>query len=116
MSEHHRSPDGSILVPDTDAPAGEILQFALSYNGYARHGGLSGIGERMNRLASEFERTGHLSDDLDELRTALFFEQRRAHHFEPSGPSWPTPYVAALLEKIRFESGGTVPGPGDPWP
>jgi hypothetical protein len=116
MSAPRRLPDGSILVPGPDASGSEISVFALTYNGYSRHGGMSGIGERMNRLAADFEQRGQLSDDLSELRTALFFEQRRAHHVEPYGPDWPTPYVLAVLDRIRDQTGGSVPGPGDASP
>jgi len=59
---------------------------------------------------------GVLPGDLDTARAALFFEQRRFHHFgsDPTGND--ALYVRTLLGRIAELSGGTVTGPPDPIP
>ena len=59
---------------------------------------------------------GTLPDDLDELRAALFFEQRRYHHFGEGPDGSDLDYIEALVGAIREISGGAVPGPADPLP
>lgn len=101
-----------IRVPLPDTPwTSEVIHFALSYNGYDRHGDQAAkIG---NRLRASWQATGIVDADLPSLRCALFFEQRRAHHTDrPPDPS----YLAVLLGAIRQQSGGWVDGPADPYP
>lgn len=91
----------------------EVVKFALSYNGYDRHGGFEGAAEIGNRLLTSWESSRVVEGNLADLRCALFFEQRRAHHAdEPPDPD----YLAALLEAIQLKSGGWVDGPADSLP
>ena len=113
MSSLETNPDGSIDVPDSTVPLHVIWEFALSYNAYERHGD---IADNANQVSTTYVGDGVLPDDLATLRSALFFEQRRAHHFGEYGPREAPVYVIALLDKIRELSGGSVAGPGDAWP
>jgi hypothetical protein len=89
----------------------EVIHFALSYNGYDRHGhDAAGIA---NRLVKAWRESETFDADLPSLRCALFFEQRRAHHSDQA----PDPaYIAALLTAIHRLSDGWVEGPPDPYP
>ncbi len=105
------SPAERIRVPSPDTPwSPEVVDFALSYNGYERHGGNPGAGKIANDLLRSWEETGRLVADLPTLRCALFFEQRRAHHvcLPPDAD-----YLRALLVEIQRLSGGWVEGPAE---
>jgi hypothetical protein len=101
-----------LRVPLPDTPwTPEVVQFALSYNGYDRHG--DAAAEIGNRLLTSWNKARVLPSYLPTLRCALFFEQRRAHHTaQPPEPE----YLAALLAAIHRRSGGWVDGPADPRP
>lgn len=105
--------DGRIEVPHPDTPWFGILEFALSYNGYMRHGTFEAVADIADGVRQQWRDTGHFDADLDSLRCALFFEQRAYHHSD-SNPN--AEYIQALLIAIRDASGGTVPGPPDPLP
>ncbi|MDH4207576.1 MAG: hypothetical protein OEV76_01730, partial [Anaerolineae bacterium] len=68
-------------VPLPDAGWYEIGRFALSCNGYEWWGSFAKCAEVANRAARAFHESGTLRHSLTELRTCLFFEQRRWHHF-----------------------------------
>ena len=105
-----------IEVPSDAAEWPEIWEFALTYNAYKRHGGFDVVAEIGDAALRQWEVAGLLPDDLGTARAALFFEQRRYHHFgeAPSGES--AIYVRSLLDRIRSLSGGRVAGPQDPGP
>jgi hypothetical protein len=107
--------DEPILVPAPDALWYEVWEFALAYNAYDRQGH-EAAGELGNAVLRKWNARNELPSDLDTARAALFFEQRRYHHFgaDPTGES--ERYVRSLVERIRELSGGSVPGPGDPYP
>jgi hypothetical protein len=102
-------PEGASWWPD-------ITHFALTYNAYNRVGDVHTVGQMGNGVRARFRKGGTLPDDLDELRAALFFEQRRYHHFGEAPDAADLDYIQALVGAIRRISGGAVPGPGDPWP
>jgi len=54
-----------------------------------------------NAAADRYSQEGELPESLDELRTCLFFEQRRWHHFGATPDGEAQRYFAALLEAIR---------------
>ena len=74
------------------------------------------VGQIRNGVRPRYRNDGTFPHDLDELRAALFFEQRRYHHFGEGPDGRNLDYVQALVGAIRRVSGGTVAGPGDPWP
>jgi hypothetical protein len=67
-------PAGSPFFPD-------INEFALTYNAYSRVSGVRTAAQIGNGARARYRNDGSFPDDLDELRAALFFEQRRYHHF-----------------------------------
>jgi hypothetical protein len=102
-------PEGAPFIPD-------ITEFALTYNAYNRVGDVHTVGQIGNGVRPRYRNDGTFPHDLDELRAALFFEQRRYHHFGEGPDGRNLDYVQALVGAIRRVSGGTVAGPGDPWP
>jgi hypothetical protein len=122
-AEHAAFSDGGVLehyepifVPAPNAPWWHVWVFALSYNAYDRRGGFESAAELGNAALSRWNVRNELPSDLDTARAALFFEQRRYHHFgdDPTGEN--ERYVRSLVERIRDLCGGSVPGPGDPYP
>jgi len=57
-----------------------------------------------NAAAHRYSQEGELPDSLDELRTCLFFEQRRWHHFGATPDGEAQRYFAALLQAIRAKA------------
>ncbi|MCJ7619658.1 MAG: hypothetical protein MUP64_05510 [Anaerolineae bacterium] len=88
-------------VPLPDAGWLEIGRFALSFNGYEWCGSFEKCAEVGNRWADAFRGTAALPGSLTELRTCLFFEQRRWSHFGFDPDHEAMPYITALLEGIR---------------
>jgi hypothetical protein len=102
-------PAGSPFFPD-------INEFALTYNAYSRVSGVRTAAQIGNGARARYRNDGSFPDDLDELRAALFFEQRRYHHFGEGPDGADLDYIQALVGAIRRISGGAVPGPADPLP
>jgi hypothetical protein len=107
----------SIPVPPEGAPFfPDINEFALTYNAYSRVGGARTVAQIGNGARARYRNDGTFPDDLDELRAALFFEQRRYHHFGEGPDGADLEYIENLVGAIRRISGVAVPGPADPWP
>ena len=88
-------------VPLSGAGWVEITSFALTFDGYDFWGSFAkcaGIGNEGARLFAE-QRL--LPATLTELRTCLFFEQRRYHHFGESPDETVMQYIRALINGIR---------------
>jgi hypothetical protein len=81
-----------IDIPSSDAEWGEIGAFALTFNGYEYWGSFEKCAEIANAKRH---------DSLTDLRTCLFFEQRRWRHygFEPDDAAMQE--IRLLLEQIR---------------
>jgi len=104
----------AITVPGPDASwFPEVNEFALTWNAYDRIGELS----KVSRIAKKVDQaidSGQLGKiSVADLRTTLFFYQRRTHHndVEPSKHR-----VRAVLTELIAKTGGTVPGPADSLP
>jgi len=112
--------DGDVIeVPDPEDPWFPTINlFALTFNGYLRLGDFEAVAKVSDGCSSQFRRDGTLPDDLDAVRAALFMEQRgwRDQMSSPYDHHEPKAYIQALVEKIRELSGGTLPGPKDPYP
>lgn len=116
-------PDGSepqmIPVPGVDANLEKIFSFALTYKGYELNGdeetGFQNCADIANNAKRDWYQTKKLPDSLHELRSCLFFEQRRDRH---SGGtlvgSDDFNYLVGLVSRIREISGGFVEGMA-PW-
>jgi hypothetical protein len=88
-------------VPPSGARWHEIGRFALSFNGYERWGSFEKCAEIGNQGAEAFRATGAVPDSLTELRTCLFFEQRRWRHYGFDPDEEAMVYIGALVEGIR---------------
>ena len=100
-----------ILVPGPDAPWWpEISDFALTYDAYARVGDFDKVAAKAERVARRHIEGKPLPGDLDRLRTALFFEQRRWRHLDgnPLDDPGAAAYIRALMAKIAELSGGSI--------
>jgi hypothetical protein len=95
-----------VRVPAADAGEMEVIRFAHTYDGYRLHDGVSDLTERVR---ADWQRTGHVGDDLDTLRACLFFEVRAHRHGGGWGRFSGQPFTAALLTRIRELADGTVP-------
>jgi hypothetical protein len=79
-------------LPPPDADWEAIQRFALTFNGYTYWGSF----ERCSEIAN-----ARRGETLTELRTCLFFEQRRWRHFGYSPDEESMAYIRRLLEQIR---------------
>jgi hypothetical protein len=77
-------------LPDADWP--EVWRLADTFNGYEHWGSF----ERCAEVANQ-----RLESTLTELRTCLFFECRRWHHYGDSPDEEDAPYIKGLVAKIR---------------
>jgi len=77
-------------VPPGDAPWRDIARFALTFNGYAEWG------RKHCAEIANARRAGTLTD----LRTCLFFEQRRHNHFGREPDAKTMPYIRELVAGI----------------
>ncbi len=84
-------------VPDPEADWEAIFRFALTFDGYSTHGSF----EACARVANS-----RSADSLEDLRTCLFFEQRRWRHFGclPSGEEAES--IRGLVRQIRDRVAG----------
>lgn len=88
-------------LPGPEAGWGEIQRFALTFDGYTHAGSVERCGEIANAAAERFAQGKGLFDSLDDLRTCLFFEQRRWRHFAEDPDEETMRYIRALLEAVR---------------
>jgi len=88
-------------VPVAGAECREIFSFALTFDGYEAWGSPGKCGEIANRWAQVYVQRQELPASLSELRTCLFFEQRRWHHFGYGPDDEALKYIRALVEEIR---------------
>lgn len=79
----------------------EISTFALTFDGYTVHGSFDACADIANDIASTYADENTLPDDMTMLRTALFFEQRRWHHFGRSPDEEALIYIRALVERLH---------------
>ena len=93
-------------LKETDLPPPEaewhaVGRFALSLNGYEKWGSFEKCAQIGNEGARAFRATGAVPDSLIELRTCLFFEQRRWRHYGFDPDEEAMAYTRALVERIR---------------
>jgi hypothetical protein len=82
----------SALIPSQNADWAAVERFALTFNGYEYWGS----NERCGDIAN-----ARRQSTLTEIRTCLFFEQRRWRHIgeHPDAEAWA--YIQDLMEQIR---------------
>lgn len=84
-------------LPSPDADGTEVWRLADTFNGFKHWGSFERCAEIADRHFYDQQRDSNMT----ELRTCLFFECRRWHHFGEL-PDWHCePYVRGLIEKIR---------------
>jgi hypothetical protein len=88
-------------IPMSNAEWHDIVEFALTFDGYSYWGSFEKCAEIANQAAEAYARQQVLPDSLTELRTCLFFEQRRYHHFGQSPDGQAMDYIHALVDGIR---------------
>ena len=76
--------------PNADWPA--IWRLADSFNGYKHWGSFQKCSEIANQQSDS---------TLTEVRTCLFFECRRWHHYGDQPDEEDSPHLRGLVEKIR---------------
>ena len=81
-------------VPEAGAAWSEIQEFALTFNGYSFWNGF----DRCAAIANAKQ-----PQNLTELRTCLFFEQRRWRHFGETPDAESMAYIRTLVNGIREE-------------
>lgn len=81
-------------VPGPNAEWSEIARFALTFDGYAHWGSFDRCAEIANAPRKPPEM-------LTELRTRLFFEQRRWRHYGYSPDEEALKYIRGLVDEIR---------------
>ena len=95
MGDSHNSELRSEDIPAPDSPWDVIWKFALTFDGYGHWGSF----EKCAEVANE-ERDVTLVD----LRTCLFFERQRWHHYGDEPDEQSEPYIRGLVSKIRERS------------
>lgn len=88
-------------LPASTANWETIGTFALAFNGYHRWPDSPSCGDIANDAKEHYRETGQLPQDLDVLRSCLFFEQRRWRHFGDVPEGEDLAYIKALVEAIR---------------
>jgi hypothetical protein len=102
--DEHRISNQDLRAGDVPGPqtAWEaVAKFALSFDGYKRHGSFARCAAIANRREAAYKKNGALPRTLDDLRTCLFFEQRRWRHFGQEPDAATMRYIRALLTGIR---------------
>jgi hypothetical protein len=79
-------------IPDPDAEWTEIWIFALSFNGYEHWGSFEVCGAIANERRDQ---------TLTDLRTCLFFEQRRWRHFGDYPDGEDSLYIRNIVREIH---------------
>lgn len=87
-------------LPPPRAPFSEIVAFARSYDAYAIHG-RDRCARIANAAVSDYTKTEAIPDDLDTLRTCLFFESRRWILWRQEPTNDAHAYIRALIEGIE---------------
>ena len=88
-------------IPSPKAEWRQIGKFALTFNGYEHWGSFEKCGEIGNRWEKVYTEGQTLPGSLTDLRTCLFFEQRRWRHFGWEPDEEAMRYIRALVEAIR---------------
>ncbi len=89
------------IPPPNAQYRGVMDRFALSFDGYGYCGSFEKCAEIANSSVRTWGEKKILPDSLTDLRTCLFFQQRRWRHFAQDPDSETMAYIHALVEAIR---------------
>lgn len=87
-------------IPPPGAGWGDLSIFALTFDGYKHWGGIEKMAAIANPALQAWHEQLALPSTLTDLRTCLFFEQRRAH-LSGGVTRGDLPYWHALVGAIR---------------
>jgi len=79
-------------LPPPDASWSEIAAFALTFDGYEANGGFEAAADIAN---------AQRHDSLSDLRTCLFFKQRRQRHAYGPPSAESLAYLRGVVQEIR---------------
>ena len=100
MSEPRYIPNSQLRAGRLPPPGSDwelVQRFALTFDGYKHCGSVARCATIANRRRNG--EGGH--ENLSELRSCLFFEQRRYHHCGYGPEREDMNYIHSLLEDIR---------------
>lgn len=101
MTEIANQDLSAAAVPAADAGEDTLMHFALTFNGYTYWGSFDKCADIANHWLAEYQSSQRLAPTLTELRTCLFFEQRRWCHYGEAPDAEALTYWRALVEAIR---------------
>ncbi|MET3808618.1 hypothetical protein ABIB25_005648 [Nakamurella sp. UYEF19] len=104
-------PVEKVAVPADGAGERDLIAFALTFNAVDVLGSPDAVASLAAQTRSGWERDGRLPAEVTELRTSLYFEQRRHRHLETDLSL--DHFVRALMRAIREGSNGFVTAVGD---
>jgi hypothetical protein len=84
-----------LAIPDIPGPRANwetVEKFALTFDGYETLGSFEAVADVAN---------AHKDDTSTDLRTCLFFEQRRWRHFGYKPDRAAMKYIRGVIEQIR---------------
>ena len=93
--------NNDIDIPDKDAGWREIAKYCLSFNAYEYWDGFEKTAKIANQQRKRYHEEDTLTNDVTKLKTCLFIEQRRHHHWGWAPSDEEMVYIKALIEKIR---------------
>lgn len=88
-------------IPWESGDWGEIGEFALTFDAYDYWGSFEKCADIANDSADLWQKGGVVPASLTELRTCLFFEQRRWRHFGYEPDERTLKYVKTLVSAIH---------------
>jgi hypothetical protein len=88
-------------IPAAQADFGQIAAFALTFDGYEHWGSFEACAQIAEPCWQAFQNDRSLPPTLTELRTCLFFEQRRWRHYGYAPDAAALNYFRALVTGIR---------------
>lgn len=97
----------NVITFPNNVPSDEVLSIfrkVHSFNGYAVFG--DGLSRIADSVAEKWHKSGVLPDDVEQIKGALFFEFRRAHHSGDYPEGNDLRYVRALGDAIDRRSMG----------
>jgi hypothetical protein len=77
-----------------------VWRLAARRNEYEVRGGFREVANIARRVSRDWYQTGQLPSDVDEVRTALFFQARAFRWFERDPSPREAPYVLALYDAV----------------
>jgi hypothetical protein len=89
------------VLPKNRAEWQTIVRFANSFDGYDYWGDRRKCGEIGNTLRKHYFERGTQHFSMEKLRTALFFEARRYHHFGSAPDKQSMGYIRTIVSEIR---------------